>query len=73
MEPSPGGSHAESNVALGHDLSVKFNSTSTLHLRDTYTEPDLDELTWWCALIIFCCSSFPLTISKRIRGYIEND
>lgn len=34
--------------ALGHDLALKFNSTSSIHLRDTVIEPDIDELTWWC-------------------------
>lgn len=26
----------------------KFNSTSSLYIKDTLQAPDLDEITWWC-------------------------
>lgn len=27
----------------------KFNSTSSLYIKDTLQAPDLDEITWWYA------------------------
>lgn len=38
----------EQSAPLGRDIALKFNSTSSIHLRDTVAEPDIDELTWWC-------------------------
>jgi hypothetical protein len=33
-------------------LIQKFNSTSSLYIKDTLQSPDLDEITWWYAITV---------------------